>query len=383
MLTRILLLAATNLRAALGRPAATLTLVAGTAVVAGVATSVASLARGLSLQFADAGAPNRAVVLASDAASFQEGSLTPEQVEFVHQAASAMQAAGVDRVGETYAQFAARGIAPPSLVPIRGITPQGIGMRPDIRIVAGRMLEPGRHEAVVGAHIAARFREAGIGDRIVFALGHLDVVGTFESGDHLDSLVLVDFDTVFGGRLCNAVVVELDSPGLFDAFRASLNAHSTLDFGVRRESDYYNDLGWIRSESFRRLGLAIGAIMVIGGVLCSTNVTVSVLAGRSSETATLRAIGFPSSSIAASILLEVLAMVAAGAGVGAVASWALLDGALVRAAGAGATAFQPAYDGWTLFHGLAWAMASMVLGAVVAMFRSLRREIREDVAGDR
>lgn len=55
----------------------------------------------------------------------------------------------------------------------------------------------------------------------------------------------------------------------------------------------------------------------------------AAVASRTSEIATLRAIGFPSATITASILLETVAMVAmvvAGATSGTAVSWALLGG---------------------------------------------------------
>ncbi len=235
------------------------------------------------------------------------------------------------------------------------------------------------HEAVAGAHVTELFRNARVGDRIAFVLGELTIVGTFESGDHLDSVFLVDANTIFGRR-CNAVVVDLGSPESFDDFRAALEAHPTMDYGVHREGEYLDALAWTRSEVFREIGMLLGAIMTIGGAFCSTNVMLSAVAGRRSEIATLRAVGFPTSNIAASILLETLVLVAIGAGAGAAASWALLDGVLVREGGSFSTSFRPAYDARAIFHGVVWSMTLMVSGALFAIRRALRRPIQEDLA---
>ncbi len=376
---RIALLTWTNLVAALSRPAATLTIVLAAAVVVGVTTSMAALARGLYLQFAVAGSVDRALVLEGSARRIGQSLLTSEQVEFVYQAAGAAGAANVDKIARVGAHLVTRGGEAPELVEIRGVTREGLRMRPGIRMVTGRMFESGRHEAVAGAHATELFRDARVGDRITFALGELTIVGTFESGNHLDSDFLVDADTIFGRR-CNAMVVDLGSPGSFDDFRAALEAHPTLDYGVHRESEYLDAVAWTRSEVFREIGMLLGAIMTIGGVFCSTNVMLSAVAGRRSEIATLRAVGFPTSNIAASILLETLVLVAVGAGAGAAASWALLDGVLVREGGSFSTSFRPAYDARAIFHGVFWSMALIVSGALFAVRRALRRSIREDLA---
>ena len=376
MLMHVVLVTASNLRAAARRPASTLALVLSAAVVAGVTTCMASLARGLHQQFASAGAPHRALVLQEAAAVVVEGALSTEQVEFIHQVA---EGAGIDRIVNATARLVGKNGGPPESVRVQGITPQGVRMHPNIRIVQGRMFEAGRHEVGAGVNATAVFRGTDIGDRLTLAIGEFKIVGTFESGDHLDSRFLTDADTAFG-NWCNAVVVDLPSAGAFDAFRAALNAHTTLDFGVRRESEYYEELGHLRSEALREIGLLLGATMAVGGIFCSANVMLSTVASRRSEIATLRAIGFPSATIAASVLLETLAMVVVGAASGAAVSWALLDGALVREGGSSSTTFNPVFDAWTLGHGLLWVVAVMAAGGAFATRRTLARPIGNDLA---
>ena len=201
----------------------------------------------------------------------------------------------------------------------------------------------------------------------------------FESEDHLDSVFLVDADTGFG-RWCNAIVVDLGSPEAFDAFQEALDGHSTLEFSVHRESEYYEELAGVRSKEVREIGLLLGVIMAIGGIFCSTKVSIAAVTSRRSEIATLRAIGFPSATIAASILLETLAMVAVGAASGAGVSWAFLEDALVREGGSSSVSFSPVFDGWTLGHGLIWIVAIMASGGAFATRRALARPIGNDLA---
>ena len=166
MLMQVALLTANNLLAATSRPASFLTLVLGAAVVAGVTTSMASLARGLYQEFADVGAAHRALVLQKNAEVIVGGALSPEQVDFVYQAAGAAQSAGIDRIANSDARLVGKDGGPPENVRVLGITPDGVRMRSNIRIVGGRMFETGRHEAVVGVNAASVFRGAGIGDRL-------------------------------------------------------------------------------------------------------------------------------------------------------------------------------------------------------------------------
>lgn len=178
------------------------------------------------------------------------------------------------------------------------------------------------------------------------------------------------------------MAIDLATPQAFDAFREALEGHPTLEFNVRRESAYYEELAHVRSETLRDVGLLLGVIMAIGGIFCSTNVAIAAVTSRRAEIATLRAIGFPSATIAASTLLETLAMVVVGAAIGAGASWAFLDGALVREGGSSSTSFSPVFDGWTLGHGLLWVVAIMACGGAFAIRRALARPIGNDLAID-
>ena len=376
MLTRIALLTASNLRAALARPASTATLLLGAAAVVGVTASMTALGRGLYMQFSDVAAPNRALVMGSGVERIWGGRLTEAQVGFVYQAAGA---AGVDRIAYATARLVGRNGGAPELVRVQGITPEGLRMRSHIRLVEGRMFEPGRHEAVAGAHASDVFRGAQVGDRLALSHVTLEIVGTFETGDHLDSVFLVDAEAVFGRR-CNAMLVDLDSPASFDDFRAAVQGHSTLEFGVHREAEYLEALAWTRTEVFRDVGIALGLLMAVGGVFCATNVMVSAVDRRRAEVATLRALGFGRTDLAVAIVFETLAIVAVGAAVGAMASWILLDGVLVREGGSTSTSFRPMYDRWALGHGIAWPVALMASASLFAVQRVLGRPIHHDLA---
>ena len=61
------------------------------------------------------------------------------------------------------------GAARPSNVVIRGVSPNGLALRPQVRIVAGRLFVPGSTEIVVGRSIADGFENTRIGERLRFA----------------------------------------------------------------------------------------------------------------------------------------------------------------------------------------------------------------------
>ena len=48
-------------------------------------------------------------------------------------------------------------------VTLRGISPLGLEMRPDLKLLSGRWFEPGKREIVVGDGIASRYPDARVG----------------------------------------------------------------------------------------------------------------------------------------------------------------------------------------------------------------------------
>jgi len=51
----------------------------------------------------------------------------------------------------------------PTNVMIRGVAPRGLALRPQVKIIEGRMFRPGASEIVAGRNAAERFKGAGIG----------------------------------------------------------------------------------------------------------------------------------------------------------------------------------------------------------------------------
>ena len=96
-----------------------------------------------------------------------------------------------------------------SNINLRGLTPTGIEIRDDVRIVEGRWFTPGRREVTVGASVARRNPEARIGKKLKFGRGEWDVVGVFESPQMARNSEVVadlnqaasDFGRMEGGEL--------------------------------------------------------------------------------------------------------------------------------------------------------------------------------------
>ena len=106
-----------------------------------------------------------------------------------------------------------RGSDKPSNVVIRGIGPEGTTLRPQVRIVAGRMFRPGSSEIVAGRSIGERFVGAGIGEQLRFGMRDWTVVGLFDAGGSgFDSEIWGDADQLmqaFRRTVYSSVILRL------------------------------------------------------------------------------------------------------------------------------------------------------------------------------
>ena len=75
-----------------------------------------------------------------------------------------------------------RGNGKPSNVTLRGTSALGMEMRPQVKIVEGRMFRPGTSEIIAGRAIAEGFRGAALGETLRFAQRDWTVVGVFDGG---------------------------------------------------------------------------------------------------------------------------------------------------------------------------------------------------------
>src|SRR5246500_5504946 len=67
-------------------------------------------------------------------------------------------------------------------VTVRGMMPDGLELRPRVKLVEGRWFTPGQREVVVSESIHKRFSHANVGDTLAFGKGPWKVVGIFDAG---------------------------------------------------------------------------------------------------------------------------------------------------------------------------------------------------------
>jgi putative ABC transport system permease protein len=220
------------------------------------------------------------------------------------------------------------GAARPSNVVIRGISPNGLALRPQVRIVAGRLFTPGSTEIIVGRGIANGFENTRIGERLRFAQRDWTVVGTFDAGGSgFDSELWGDADQfmqAFRRIVYSSAIVRLADGASFDRFRADIDADPRLTNEVKREQVFYSDQSRALSTFITVLGLTLTSVFSIGAMIGAMITMYASVSARVTEIGTLRALGFRRSSVLAAFLAEALLLGLAG-GIAGLAAASLMQ----------------------------------------------------------
>jgi putative ABC transport system permease protein len=235
-------------------------------------------------------------------------------------------------------------------VPLRGVTPSALQVRPQVRIVEGRMLRPGTNEIVVGQAASRQFSGLSVGSTVRWGEGSWTVVGIFDAGGAVyESELWSDARVLQGayrrGNSFQSVYARLQSPDSFQSFKDALTTDPRLNVTVIREPDYYAQQSQVLQTVIRSIGFAIAALMGLGAVFGALNTMYSAVANRTREIATLRALGFGSSPVVVSVLVEAVLLSLVGGLIGGGLAWAAFDG------------YQTATMNWQSFSQVAFAFA--------------------------
>jgi ABC-type antimicrobial peptide transport system permease subunit len=210
----------------------------------------------------------------------------------------------------------------PSNVVIRGIAPTALGLRPQVRMIEGRMFQPGTSEIITGRAIAEGFRGAGVGETLRFASRDWTVVGVFDGGrTGFDSEIWGDAEQMlqaFRRTGFSALLFRLADSDRFDAVKATIESDPRLTLEAKRETRFYADQSESLSTFINYLGTTISIIFSIGAVIGAMITMYASVASRTSEIGTLRALGFSRSSVLMAFLAESLMLGLLGGVIGLV-----------------------------------------------------------------
>jgi putative ABC transport system permease protein len=333
-ISQTLAVTALNLRTIPQRLGSSGVAIIGIAGVVVVLVSVLSIAAGFSAAMEGSGSPSRALVMRSGADSEMTSGLSGPEVDIIK------QAPGLRRDGQTglasgelyvVIDFPKKSTNTSANVPMRGVDRTALQVRNEVSIVEGRMLEYGTNEVVVGRGASGQFAGLTVGNTLVSGQNTWKVVGVFEAdGSVSETEIWCDARVLQGayrrGNTYQVVLAQLDSSESFNTFRDWLTANPQVNVQVRREVEYYAQQSRALSSLIQGVGFGIAALMGIGAVFGAILTMYTAVSTRSREIATLRALGFDSTSVVVSVLAESLALAAIGGAIGGAGAYLAFNG---------------------------------------------------------
>jgi len=312
-----------NLRLRLG---ATVMTALGIALTVTTAIFIMALLAGLRDAFAATGNPDNVLVLRKGSNSeLAAGGVAREAMQTIK------ELPGVRRDGQGAPLVSGEAIQVVVLpradgtgevnVTVRFMTPTGIEMRPEVKLISGRWFTPGQREIVVSKAIGKRFAQTGVGDQIWIGKGNWTVVGIFDAARTAhESEIWGDINQLasdFDRTSYNSVLVAATDPATAQALKNRMNDDQRLELSGLLESEYYAQQT-STGGPIKVVGTIVAVIMAIGSCFAAMNTMYAAVAYRSREIATLRVIGFSRSSILTSFVFESLLLALLGALVGVV-----------------------------------------------------------------
>jgi ABC-type lipoprotein release transport system permease subunit len=235
-----------------------------------------------------------------------------------------------------------RGSNTPANVVIRGVSPTGVQLRPQVKLTAGRMFRHGSSEIIVGSGIAKGFGGTRIGDHLRFAQRDWTVVGHFDAGGSgFDSEIWGDVDQLmqsFRRTSFSSMVVRLARSDAFERFRSDIDVDPRLTDEAKREQVFYGDQSKALSTFINILGFTLSIIFSIAAMIGAMITMYASVANRVAEIGTLRALGFKRVDVLGAFMLEALLLGLVGGVAG------LCGAALMQFASFSTTNFQTFAD---------------------------------------
>jgi len=353
-----------NFRSVKARWTSAIVAVLGIAGTVGVFVAMLSLARGFRATLVSSGSKDNALIVRAGATSEMTSGVSLDEVKVMQDAPGIARAADgplVSPEAVLMAPIPLRSTGTDANVQLRGVSPNVLEIRKQIKIVQGRMFKPGLAEIVVGKNANVSYSGLTLGNTMGLGNNRFQVVGVFDAGGSaFDSEVWADAhllrsaynrpDTFF-----QSVTVHLTSPDALQQVKDALTSDPRLNVDVSREVDYYAKQSTRMTTLITVLGGMVAAVMAIGAVFGALNTMYSAVAERGREIATMRALGFGALTVVLSFLIEAVLI-------------SFVGGALGCAAVLPLNGFTTGAMNWQTFSHLAFAFKitpDLLLGGII------------------
>jgi putative ABC transport system permease protein len=286
----------------------------GMALVVFVFSAILMLAAGLQKTLVETGSHDNVVVIRKASVSEVQSGVERKQASIVEtEPEIATAGEGVPLVAKEMVVLIGlpkRASNKQSNVVIRGVTDRSLTLRPQVKLIEGRMPRSGSAEIMAGLSIAKRFKGGNLGETLRFGMRDWTIVGVFDAGNTgFSSEIWGDVDQLmqaFRRPVYSSVLFKLRDSSRFDEVKKRIEGDPRLTLEAKRETTYYLEQSEAMAKFLRILGISLTVIFSLGAIIGAMITMYTAVATRVGEIGTMRALGFQRTSILAAFLMESL-----------------------------------------------------------------------------
>jgi putative ABC transport system permease protein len=385
-LSQIVAVTGVTLRSIPQRLGSSIVAIIGIGGVVIVFTAVLSIADGFQATMKGTGDPQTVIVLRSGSDTEMTSGISGEEARLISEAPAIEKGPGGPHASPELFVIVGHPLkrsGTDANVPLRGLTPIALAVRPQLKIIEGRMFTPGTNEIVVGRAASRQFSGLSIGTSVRWGESSWQVVGIFDAGGSVaESEIWCDAKVLQPayrrGNSYQSVIARLESADSFQTFKDALTTNPRLSVTVIREPDYYAQQSQVLQTIVRSIGFGIAGLMGLGAIFGAINTMYSAVANRTREIATLRALGFGSIPVVVSVMVEAVLLSLAGGLIGGALAWAAFDGyqtATMNFQSFSQVAFAFKVSPWLLARGMFFALIMGLVGGLFPAIRAARMPV--------
>ncbi len=360
----------------------------GMALVVFVFATVLMLAAGLRKTLVQTGSYDNMIVLRKGATSEVDSSIEREKAAVVE----TLPGIATDRNGDRILSKEVvvlitlpKKAGGTSNVTIRGIGKESLALRPQVKLIQGRMPRFGTPEMVVGTSLVKRFKDLTLGSTLSDSIRNWRVVGIMDAGNTaFSSEIWGDAEQVmqtFRRPVYSIVIFKMSDASHLDRAKAAIENDPRLTLQAKRETAFYLEQSEMMAKFLTILGITLTVIFSLGAVIGAMITMYSAVANRVREIGTLRALGFQRRSILLSFLVEsvFLGLIGGCMGLFFASFMQFITISTVNFQSFSELAFKFTLTPSIFFESLAFSLIMGLTGGVLPAFRASRMNIVESL----
>jgi putative ABC transport system permease protein len=375
-----------NYRNLLARKLTTLLTVLGVALVVFVLTAVLMMANGVKKTLVSTGSDQNIIVLRKSATSDVLSAVGRESARLIETFPEIATADDgkpmISKEAVTIINLYRKESNDMGNVIVRGVSLDAVKMRPQVKIISGRIWDPAKSEIIIGKSIHDRFKSCEIGQSLKFGTRNWLIVGVFEAEKSgFESEIWGDIEqmmSAFNRPYYSTMIARLRDQNQKSSFKTRFESETRLQqLQIKGEKEYYNEQSRPLASFLTVLGLIITIIFSVGAMIGAMITMYSSVANRTVEIGTLRALGFLRRNILVAFLLESLLIALIGGGLGILLASALqfITISMLNFSSFSEIAFSFHLTPLIIVVSVAFALAMGIIGGFLPAIRASRLNI--------